>query len=347
MVKKKAYLCWMLAAVVCFAAPLSSEELTVDSWKSWDGVNQFYKDRFLASLSRNEGVARVFQPREPSDSPMVSFWRGNKPDVTLRLNSVKVKFSFWREEQELFQDYLIDLHKDSIVVRPDPAYRKEYGNGVRFRLGGKESYLGFIDGRPGLVLFAVENHLAQDRLLALCPRFPGARTHGQRSLPSTFLPAHARPVAIDGSVEGFGRAGLETIRGEAYARIVADVTGNLPDSRIAFDAVRARNPRVSLLYRPTEEAQVEGVLEQAGYTPLGIRFLVELETPAGYRRISSLSDVVWHWMEEFPVGISFEHRGVQMTVSPGICSMLLFEKRKYELFSRNEPESESEPEHSE
>jgi len=343
--KTMACLCWILAPAIFFASHISSEELSVDSWKSWDGINQFYKDRFLASLDRNEGVAKVFQPREPSDSPMASFWRGNEPDITLGLNSVKVTFSFWREDQELFQDYLIDLHKDSIVVRPDPIYRQEYGNGIRFRLGGKESYLGFIDGRPGLVLFAVENHLAQDRLLALCPRFPGARTHGKNSLPSTFLPSHARPVSLDGSVEGFGRAELETMRGEAYARIMAEVTSNLPDSRIAFDTVRARNPRVSLLYRPTEEAEVERALEQADPTPLGIRFLVELETPAGYRRISSLSNVVWHWMEEFPVGISFEHRGVQMTISPGICSMLLFEKRQYELFSRNEPEPESEPEH--
>ena len=270
---------------------------------------------------------------------MVSFWKGNNPEVELDLEQIILEFSYWKDEQEHTQNYKIDLSDKSIVVLPEPAYLPTHEKGIRFKTGAKESFLGFIDGRPGLILFAVENHTAESRLLGLCPRYPGASSQSANAFPSTFLQSHSRPVSLTGSVSGFGKASLENLRGVSYARIQAEVTPNLPRSRVEFDTVKSRSPQVSLLYRPSKESEFDVKLDHGEQIPLGIRFFVELESPAGYRRYSSFSRTAWHWMEEFAEGINFEYNGVKIVIAPGLCSMILLEKRKYEIFSKSEAES--------
>jgi len=103
-----------------------------------------------------------------------------------------------------------------------------------------------------------------------------------------------------------------------------------------------KDPSARIEYKSSDSAPVDSSIkgdESAG----GVRAVVSLQNSVGYRRVSSLQELIWikkiHLKKA--VAVVFEQEWAE--IRPGVCWMVLRERRSDQEYDREEisPESQA------
>lgn len=296
------------------------------------------EEQALQSLLE-ETAFTVSDPKEEVevDPQLTRFWRGYKPDWSVKVKEVKLTFT--REaapEEEGLHSFTATLKFDSdgmVFLTDRPRYRK-YVGGIRLEItpqrGWKMAFDGQGDTSAGLALARRGSPGLAAALV--CPLFSAADSAADDS---TALPEFQLQAA-EFVVSGFAQGRVQSGVGVGLARSAVFTTPNIRRARPAVDEVVAKDPEASIEYTadPAEELVVEPF---NGETAGGVRVLLELQNAAGYKRSGELEQVAW--VKRVTPARSFTARslgGGTVTVPADQCALVVIKETQRVIYSKEE-----------
>ena len=274
-------------------------------------------------------------------------WQGNKPQLSAEVTKIVARFRqpprFDREATDLITfDVSIEFRRSegTTIVRTGLPLSPALRGGVRCHLSDKKQFRLFIEGanNTGLAVIMprVDVKGQFPGAVFMCPRYLALPKGSSRSAPR-LVDSEYRLFrtffAVAGEAQGQALSGV----GIGLARASLLTSPNTPRSEEYEDETYAKDPEVSVSYKPYKKENLQDK-DESGDIVAGIQAAVELQRPAGFKKLSVLRDVVWvkQVMLESETPLStLTERGEEVAIGRGACYIVLTERSMEHRYSRD------------
>lgn len=308
-----------------------------------------FEQALLKSIFDNDFFAAPQQKATPAPDPaLTGFWRSVRPSLSSKINVIRLGFSPVpladpaaagpASGQNGSGGLLVEIEFDQekVIARSISPRSRRFPGGIRFSLNKTRGWRHVLEIYPGLaVAIGVARHFDPDlRGAIVCPFvLPISSGPGLTPAAGERKEYVWSSISLRGDASAHGRfnAGFEP--GVGYAAVLSSKT--MTSSAASQDEVFAREILVGADYMPEGDPLVNDTTNLNDLSG-GLVAQIDLQNPAGYRRLSRAKSFVWakrlRPQRKFMAGTG---RG-ETEVSPAECIALIGRNEKEEVYSREE-----------
>lgn len=286
--------------------------------------NSFF-DAFIAEEPLS--IGREGPEPKLSDEKLRDVWLGNRPKLESAINEIVLTFESSASVEKESYDIFLTFRDDGrgateLVVRSSRPATPLLAGGVIVHLTGPRIRRTVLRGQKGASVVVALPMTVGDgmRGLLLCPMMlSGARvdTRTGSLVDPGFRPVAAR-LSFQGRAEGSLLSGVSL--GGARANIAT--SKGIPNERLHYDETFTKDPRIEVSYQGDPLSDVIPI-PAGGKLLQGAQLKLELETPAGYVRTTTLTELLEVAPVDRDFSFSFASSGGRYEVNGRSCYSIL------------------------
>ncbi|RMD86939.1 MAG: hypothetical protein D6808_02350 [Candidatus Dadabacteria bacterium] len=319
----KSVLAMFVLSLIVVVFPISPRALAEGPYVEFPPISAEI-ERFFFDLV--QGKWKGSYPLEPDPFSLTlqerklkeQYWYGSEAVAKV---SMDLGMYFSKESGDTFS-LKIEFYSNAFLLKLNSAVIPQYRNGVRIGVAPKRVRHVFLKGNQGKgVLLIIPPVFGLYRKgLVVCPRYFLAQT--QYDIGELKDSGYAlSKVIFYPAATASGR--VETARHVAYGRAAIFTSKTVTPPKTFEDVLKAPSPQVRINYQPSKETPYIVGDRDLKDVLGGIKAMVELRLPAGFRRVREATArlLVKRLIWKDPLSVPID--GVKVPVMQGLCYGIL------------------------
>ncbi|RIL12184.1 MAG: hypothetical protein DCC75_00865 [Proteobacteria bacterium] len=313
--------------------------LSGDLAEEW--LQDAFKDRLIDLSKSHKERAESAEDK--------SAWEGNRTTTWARISAATIRFK--HPARDIHDDKIpagfevaLEFQEKHLVARPSSINNRKLQGGLRFVLDPPKLRKVFIEGKDDIgIVMLVPRHASMEQDLKsalICPRklhrYQVMDRHGRKRWEKSLVDSGFRVVRAVFVAEA--QASGKALSGGAVGRAAAAISTSpdMPPPQEAADESYAKDPHVSLVYRPSFKDFVPLAKDKDDIIG-AIQAQLVLHRPAGYKKTVTARDTLWiHEINLDQSWSAIDVDGLPIRVAPGACYLAYKEGVSEEYYSKEE-----------